>query len=85
MNKASCLNLLSNAVLVWNTVRMNEIVARLRAAGETASDEDLVRISQLAYADVIPNGTYMVDCPGRGFKMARATLPYLVADLGLVP
>ena len=33
MNKASCLSLLSNAVLVWNTVRMGEIVARLRAAG----------------------------------------------------
>ena len=58
MNKASCLSLLSNAVLVWNTVRMGEIVARLRAAGETVLDEDLARISPLAYAHVIPNGTY---------------------------
>ena len=61
MNKASCLSLLSNAVLVWNTVRMGEIVARLRAAGETVSDEDLARISPLAYAHVIPNGTYVFD------------------------
>ena len=29
MNKASCLSLLSNAVLIWNTVQMGEIVARL--------------------------------------------------------
>jgi hypothetical protein len=58
MNKASCLSLLSNAVLVWNTVRMGAIVARLRAAGETVLDEDLARISPLAYAHVIPNGTY---------------------------
>jgi hypothetical protein len=50
MNKASCLSLLSNAVLVWNTVRMGEIVARLRAAGETVSDEDLARTSPLACA-----------------------------------
>jgi hypothetical protein len=85
MNKASCLNLLSNAVLVWNTVRMSEIVARLRAAGETASDEDLARISSLAYAHVIPNWTYVVDRPRRGSKMARATLPYLFVDSGLVP
>lgn len=34
MNKASCLSLLSNAVLVWNTVRIAEIVSRLRASGE---------------------------------------------------
>src|SRR3954469_753011 len=47
MNKASCLSLLSNAVLVWNTVRMGEIVARLRAAGESVSIEDLARISPL--------------------------------------
>jgi TnpA family transposase len=57
MNKASCLSLLSNAALAWNTVRINEIVTRLRAAGESVSDEDLARISPLAYAHVIPNGT----------------------------
>ena len=59
MNKASCLSLLSNAVLVWNTVQMGAIVARLRAAGEKVPDEDLARMSPLAYAHVIPNGTYM--------------------------
>ena len=49
-----------------NTVRMGEIVARLRAAGETVSDEDLARISPLAYAHVIPNGTYVFDHSRRG-------------------
>ena len=57
MNKARCLSLLSNAVLVWNTVQMGEIVAGLRAAGEAVADDDLSRISPLAYAHVIPNGT----------------------------
>jgi hypothetical protein len=38
MNKASCLSLLSNAVLVWNTVRIAEIVDRLRASGEEILD-----------------------------------------------
>jgi TnpA family transposase len=74
MNKASCLSLLSNAVLVWNTVQMGEIVARLRAAGEVVSDEDLARISPLAYAHVIPNGTYVFDHSRRG-HIAPYTLP----------
>jgi TnpA family transposase len=63
MNKVSCLSLLSNAVLVWNTVRMTEILAQLRAAGETIRAEDLARVSPLAYAHVIPNGTYHFDRP----------------------
>jgi TnpA family transposase len=63
MNKASCLSLLPNAVLVWDTVRMGEIVGRLRAAGETVSDEDLARISPLARAHVIPDGTYTFSYP----------------------
>jgi hypothetical protein len=31
---------------------------KLRAAGETVLDEDLARISPLAYSHVILNGTY---------------------------
>jgi len=58
MNKASCLSLLSNAVLVWNTVHIAHIVDQLRAAGHEVRDEDLARISPLAHAHVIPNGSY---------------------------
>lgn len=41
MSKASCLSLLSNAVLVWNTVRIAEIVERLRTSGEAILDSDM--------------------------------------------
>ncbi len=58
MNKASCLSLLSNAVLVWNTVQITLIVSQLRAAGHEVKDEDLARVSPLAHAHVIPNGSY---------------------------
>jgi hypothetical protein len=58
MNKASCLTLLSNAVLVWNTMAIMKTVTELRAAGETILDEDLTRISPLMHQHVIPNGTY---------------------------
>jgi TnpA family transposase len=58
MNKASCLSLLSNSVLVWNTMAIMKIIMQLRAAGENIVDEDLARISPLMYQHVIPNGTY---------------------------
>jgi len=58
MNKASCLSLLSNAVLVWNTVHIARITGQLRAAGHEVRDEDLARVSPLMHAHVIPNGSY---------------------------
>jgi len=58
MNKATCLSLLSNAALVWNTVQMSRTVDQLRASGETITDEELARISPLAFSHIIPNGTY---------------------------
>jgi TnpA family transposase len=58
MNKASCLSLISNAVLVWNTIQIQKIVEELRAAGQPVKDEDLARVSPLLRAHVIPNGSY---------------------------
>ena len=58
MNKASCLSLLSNAVLIWNTVQMTRIVAQLRDTRQQVSDDDLARVSPLAHAHVIPSGSY---------------------------
>jgi TnpA family transposase len=58
MNKATCLSLLSNAVLVWNTMHMTRIIEELRAHGETIDDEELARVSPMAFSHVIPNGTY---------------------------
>jgi TnpA family transposase len=60
MNKASCLSLLSNAVLIWNTVHITRIVDQLCAAGHEVKDEDLARVSPLAHAHVIPNGSYFL-------------------------
>lgn len=66
MNKANCLGLLSNAVLVWNTAKLQRIVEQLRASGSSVNDDDLSRISPLAHAHVLPNGTYHFDRPIAG-------------------
>lgn len=45
MNKSSCLSLVSNAILYWNTIKINEIVESLRAQGELIEDQTLSHIS----------------------------------------
>jgi TnpA family transposase len=73
MNKASCLSLLSNAVLVWNTLRIVEIVNQLRASGHAIAEQDLARVSPLMHGHVIPNGTYRFsdeEEPGRMYVAA---------------
>lgn len=58
MNKASCLSLVSNAILYWNTIKTNDIVTNLRVQGEVIEDETLAHISLLPFEHVVPNGTY---------------------------
>ena len=61
MNKASCLSLASNAILYWNTIKIQGIVESLRQQGEDIDDEALPHISLLPFKHVIPNGTYFID------------------------
>jgi hypothetical protein len=61
MNKASCLSLVSNAILYWNTIKINGIVEGLRQQGESIDDETLSHISLLPFKHVLPNGTYFID------------------------
>jgi len=60
-NKASCLSLLSNAVLLWNTLKMSEIISKLQASGMLIDERCLSHISLLPYKHVIPMGTYFID------------------------
>lgn len=58
MNKASCLSLVSNAVLVWNTHHMQKIVDDLRAEGYDIKGEHLQKISPLMFKHIQIYGTY---------------------------
>jgi hypothetical protein len=64
MNKASCLSLLSNAVLVWNTVHMTRILTRLRAAGQEVDDDDLVRVSPFTRSSAKKRNELVATCSG---------------------
>ena len=59
MNKVSALGVLSNAMLVWNTERIAEIVAKIEAtSGRPVSREDLARVSPFHHARLLVTGRY---------------------------
>lgn len=58
MNKASCLSMVSNAILYWNTLKITDIVDKLRAHGKEVDQATLPHISPLPFKHVVPNGTY---------------------------
>jgi TnpA family transposase len=61
MNKASCLSLVSNAILYWNTKHISKIIEELRKQGEVIDDKILQHISLLPFKHVLPNGTYFIE------------------------
>ncbi len=61
MNKASCLSLLSNAVVLWYTLQMERIVTQLRSDGLAIADDDLTHVWPLQRRHVVPSGVYFVN------------------------
>ena len=61
MNKASCLSLVSNAILYWNTTKISSIIENLRQRGEDIDSEILPHISLLPFKHMIPNGAYFIE------------------------
>lgn len=62
MNKVSALSVLSNAVLVWNTMRMAEIIGAVESAsGQSIPSSDLARVSPLLSARLLVSGRYNFD------------------------
>jgi TnpA family transposase len=61
VNTFSCLAVLHNAVVAWNTLRLGEVVAGLRAEGHGIPDHELARTSPLGHAHINPFGQYRFD------------------------
>jgi TnpA family transposase len=60
-NQASCLNLITNAVVTWNTIYIEAALNQLRSEGHQISDEDINRLSPTRYEHVNPYGIYPFD------------------------
>src|SRR5712692_10135615 len=55
-NQAMCLNVVTNAVVVWNTVYMQAVLDQLRAEGYRVQEEDLAHLSPARFEHVNPYG-----------------------------
>src|SRR5205814_8409538 len=60
-NQAGCLNLVTNAVVTWNTVYMAAVIEQLRAEGRPVNEEDIARLSPARYEHINPYGKYRFD------------------------
>ena len=60
-NQASCLNLVTNAVITWNTVYLAAAVEDLRAEGLQIEESDLAHLSPARYDHINPYGKYHFD------------------------
>ena len=57
-NQAMCLNLITNAVVVWNTVYMQAVLDSLRAEGNAVEEDDVAHLSPARFEHVNPYGKY---------------------------
>ena len=58
LNQVGCLNLVTNAIIVWNTVYICEVVQQLRQEGQSIDDEDLKYIWPTRHSNINVYGKY---------------------------
>lgn len=58
MNKASCLSFVSNAIVLWNTEKMQNIYEILENKGYQLHKEDMTKISPISFKNILIHGTY---------------------------
>ncbi len=61
VNQASCLNLVTNAVVIWNTVYMTAVLEQLKKEGRPVNEADIVHLSPARYEHINPYGKYQFD------------------------
>jgi len=75
VNQIACLNLVSNAVIAWNTTYMHVVLEQLRAEGHVVLDADVAHLSPARYEHINPHGRYTFDVararPGGALRPLR--------------
>lgn len=67
-NQVGCLNLVTNAIIVWNTVYIEKVVQQLQQEGRVLNREDLMHIWPTRYAHVNVYGRYHFELEHVGKK-----------------
>ena len=59
LNRASGLNLVIMAIVIWNTIYMAHIIDTLRKQGQTITDEQIQHLSPLRWEHINLTGDYI--------------------------
>ena len=62
-NQANCLTLVTNAVVVWNTIYMSAVLDYLQQQGYEVTEEDKARLSPARCGHINPYGRFSFDIP----------------------
>ena len=73
-NQAACLNILTNAVIVWNTVYMQAALEALGEEGYPVREEDLGHLSPARFAHIYRYGRYHFDLDAARPRQGRRSL-----------
>ena len=73
-NQAACLHILTNAVIVWNTVYMQAALEALGEEGYPVREEDLGHLSPARFAHIYRYGRYHFDLDAARPRQGRRSL-----------
>lgn len=60
-HQSSCLTLVTNAVIIWNTIYMTAVLDYLKQEGYPISEEDIAHLSPARFDHINPYGKYRFD------------------------
>ena len=60
-NQSSCLTLVTNSIILWNTIYMAAILDDLRQKGYPVNEEDIAHLSPARFEHINPYGKYRFD------------------------
>ncbi len=73
-HQAACLNMLTNAVVVWTTVYVQEAIDQMRSNGIEVNDEDIAYLSPARFEHINRYGRYNFDLEKIGKQIPRRPL-----------
>ncbi len=60
-NQSTCLTLVTNAVVAWNTLYMQEAISQLKLEGKEINESDFIHLSPARFEHINPYGRYEFD------------------------
>lgn len=75
-DQLGALGLVTNAVVLWNTLYMQEALSWMRSHGEDTGDEDIARLSPLTHGHINMLGHYTFTLPEDILKGEMRTLNF---------